>query len=139
MNSQGCDESRMIENDISMMRFENDEVCEEIILLKLSLSRFVEGFYLCFYCFGGSIPKHFDLMVIKELTFPYFCVFFSHLCPSLNNIVIYNFETNSFCRMGTIFNTFESMSLEILKDGIDWAFFSSNFHEGISLFKSTRK
>jgi hypothetical protein len=48
MNSQGCAESGMIENDISMMKFENDEVCEEIILLKLSLSRFVEGFYLRF-------------------------------------------------------------------------------------------
>jgi hypothetical protein len=117
----------MIENEISMMNFENDEVCKEIILLKLSLSRFVEIFYF----FGGSILKYLDIIVTKEFTFPYFCVFCSSLCPSLNNTVICDFEKKYFCLKGTNFKTFDSMSFEIFNDGIDCDLFSSNFYEGM--------
>jgi hypothetical protein len=119
----------MIENDISMMKFENDEICEEIILLKLSLSRFVRIFHFYFYCFRGSILKYFDLIVIKGFTFPSFCVFCSSLCPSLNNTMIFNLEKKNFYQKGTKIESFNSMNLDLLKDGIDWALFSSNFHE----------
>jgi hypothetical protein len=100
MNLQESDESKIIENEISMMKFESDEVCEEIILLKLSLSRFVEICYFCFYSFRGAVPKYFDIIVIKQFGFPYFWVFCLSLCPSLNNTVISDFETTSFCVTG---------------------------------------
>jgi hypothetical protein len=118
MNPQGYDESRMIENELSMMKFESDDVCEQIILLKLSLSRF-----------GESILKYFHIIVIKEFTFPYFCVFCSSLCPSLKNTTICDFHTKCFHQTGTIFKTFNSLSFEILRDGIDCDLFSSNFNE----------
>jgi hypothetical protein len=117
----------MIESEISMMKFENDEVCEEMILLKLSLSRSVEIFDF----FGGLILKYFDLIIIQEFIFPYFCVFCSSLCRSQNNTVICNFETKSFCQKGTKVKTFNSVSFEILKDGIDCDLFSSNFYQGM--------
>jgi hypothetical protein len=119
----------MIENEISMMKFENGEVCEEIIFLKLGLSPFVEICY--FYCFGGSILQYFDIIVIKEFTFPCFCGFCSSFCPSLNNTVISHFQKTSFCHKGTKVSIFNSMSLNLLKDGIDWDLFSSDFHEGV--------
>jgi hypothetical protein len=130
MIPQGSDESRMIENAISMRKFESDEVCEQIILLKLSSSGFGEFCYFCFYCFGGSILKYFDIIVINKFTFPYFCVFCSSLCLWLNNTVIFNFETKSFCQKRTKVNPFNSMNLDLLKDVIDCDLFSSDFHEG---------
>jgi hypothetical protein len=89
MNPQGSDESRIIQNEISMMKLESDGACEQIILLKLTLSRFAEICY--FFCFGEAILKYFDVIVIKKLTFLYFCVFCSNLYSSLNNTVISNF------------------------------------------------
>jgi hypothetical protein len=119
--------TNLIENETSMIQFENDEGCEDLILLKLSLSRFVEIFDF----FGGSVLKYFDIIVIKKFTFRYFCVFGSSLCPSLNNTVICNFETKSFCQKETKVKTFNSMSFEILKDVIDCDLFLSDFYEGM--------